>query len=197
MADDEQLKQLREGLDALAARNVLGREPRPIAYYPDGKPIVSDELLSATTKWALLLEQQDEDRIVGQTRTLYGEKLSTVWLGIDHNFFCIGPPLIFETMLFAPANRKADREWLVLTARGAMTPEKEAAYDERKKHTAKHYPHDQLQLRYATRRQAEDGHEKLKLQCLIPPRWRHFLLGRVCGDPLWLHHDEEVEEWWK
>jgi hypothetical protein len=28
-----------------------------------------------------------------------GIKVSTVWLGLDHNFFG-GPPLIFETMVF-------------------------------------------------------------------------------------------------
>lgn len=164
-----------------------GGEPRSNVYYPDGKPILSDELMPANLKWALLFEQRD--RIVGQTKTLYGEKLSTVWLGLDHNFFGIGPPLIFETMLFAPADCKADREYLKAITDDAMTPEKQVAYDKRKAYIEKHYPHDQLQLRYATRRQAEDTHNKLKLQCLIPPRWRHFILGRVGGDPRWLHYD--------
>lgn len=29
-------------------------------------------------------------------------QVSTVWLGIDHNFSRTGPPVIFETMLFGP-----------------------------------------------------------------------------------------------
>lgn len=29
-------------------------------------------------------------------------QISTVWLGIDHNFSRTGPPVIFETMLFGP-----------------------------------------------------------------------------------------------
>jgi hypothetical protein len=40
-------------------------------------------------------------RVVAQDR-LRGWLVSTVWLGLDHNFFGQGPPLIFETMVFAP-----------------------------------------------------------------------------------------------
>jgi hypothetical protein len=61
-------------------------------------------------------------------------------------------------------------------------------------HIAKHYPHDQLQLRYATRAEAEDSHQKLKLQCLIPPRWRHFLLWTIGQDRTWRHYEDEDEE---
>lgn len=168
---------------------LLGRAPRPDKYYPDGKPILSDELLPAEIKWAMLFEDT-ASRIVGQTRTLYGEKLSTVWLGIDHNFFSTGPPLIFETMLFAPQDEKLTRDRAMSIGK-PLSPEKERAYAEQRAHIEKYYPHDQLQLRYSTRREAEDSHEKLKLQCLIPPRWRHFLLGRVMGDPIWLHYGKE------
>lgn len=48
--------------------------------------------------WARDMENLDL-RIVRQDRSLYGEKLSTVWLGLDHSFG-FGPPLIFETMAF-------------------------------------------------------------------------------------------------
>jgi hypothetical protein len=67
--------------------------------------------------------------------------------------------------------------------------DEEAAHNHRRAYIKKHYPHDQLQLRYATRAEAEAKHNKLKLQCLIPPRWRHFLLGRVCCDPTWLDYE--------
>jgi hypothetical protein len=176
----------------------VGPQPtRPDKYYPDGKPILDDELMPATLKWAMLFEQRDGNRIVGQTRTLYGEKLSTVWLGLDHNWSHSGPPLIFESMLFAPKDKKkAMLRYVLAVAAKEVTLDEEAAYNHRKAYLAKHYPHDQLQLRYSTRREAEDSHERLRLQCLIPPRWRHFILGRICGDSTWLDYDEEVTKWW-
>ena len=39
--------------------------------------------------------------------------ISTVWLGLDHNYFQNGPPLIFETMVFA--NPETDEEGYGLT----------------------------------------------------------------------------------
>jgi len=200
VCEEEQLRALREGLEALESYvpfeglDSSGRSPRPDKYYPDGKPILTDELMPATLKWAILFEESAA-RIVGRSKTLYGERLSTVWLGIDHNFSRIGPPLIFETMLFAPADREAQRQYLRDYANGEMTPEKEAAHDAMKAELDRKYPHDQLQLRYATRHEAEDKHELLKLQCLIPPRWRRFLLGRVYGDPTWLDYDDDTD-WW-
>jgi hypothetical protein len=185
--------------DASVVWEQVGWQPtRPDKYYPDGKPILDDELMDATMKWALLFEQCDGNRIVGQTRTLYGEKLSTIWLGLDHSFGH-GPPLIFETILFAPPTdiKKARLAYVLALADGTATLEEQAAADIQKAYIEKHYPHDQLTLRYSTRREAEDSHERLKLQCLIPPRWRHFILGRICGDSTWLDYDEEVLEWWK
>jgi hypothetical protein len=196
MDDEELYAKLREGLEDLEANGIMGLRPKPDKYYPDGKPILSDELMPATMKWALLFETQGGERIVGQTTTPYGERLSTVWLGLDHNFSRTGPPLIFETMLFAPRDKEAQREYLKSFVGKGPSPEKEAAYDRDQKFIEKHFPHDQLQLRYATRREAEDSHEKLKLQCLIPPRWRHFLLGTVMGDSTWKHYDEEDDECW-
>lgn len=56
-------------------------------------PVPEPDLL----KWAAWFETAD--RIVFQTRL--GETLiSTVFLGIDHNFSDTGPPLLFETMIF-------------------------------------------------------------------------------------------------
>ena len=175
----------------------LGRSPRPDKYYPDGSPILDDELLPAFMKWAMLFEQRDGDRIVGQTKTLYGEKLSTVWLGLDHNFFSTGPPLIYETMLFAPDRDNVRRRTISALADAARggepDPEAEAEHKRFEAYIDKHYPHDQLQLRYATRREAQDSHERLKLQCLIPPRWRHFLLWTIGRITTWKHYDDEEE----
>ena len=49
------------------------------------------------------LEQvlKDPSRIIGSTH-LEEYLISTVFLGIDHNFFGSGPPLLFETMIFGP-----------------------------------------------------------------------------------------------
>ena len=35
-------------------------------------------------------------------------RVSTVFLGIDHNHFGQGPPLLFETMVFAPGDAELD-----------------------------------------------------------------------------------------
>jgi len=38
--------------------------------------------------------------------------VSTVWLGLDHSFSDDGPPLIFETMVFATDSRDPERDTL-------------------------------------------------------------------------------------
>lgn len=53
-------------------------------------------------EWA---EQQREDMRGSNTKHIAQETVddkwvSTVWLGLNHNWFDIGPPLIFETMVF-------------------------------------------------------------------------------------------------
>lgn len=125
---------------------------RPMYYNRDGTPIEGNE---ATLEWAKQFEDT-KSRTVRLTITPYGERLSTVWMGLDHSFTQTGPPIIFETMLFAP-----------------------------EKYIEKHYPHDQLQERYSTEAQARAGHRRLKLQCLIPPGWRRFILYTIFKDAIW------------
>lgn len=48
-------------------------------------------------QWAL---GRDDNRIA--LATIAGVRISTVWLGINHNFLRLGPPVIFETMTFGP-----------------------------------------------------------------------------------------------
>ena len=63
-----------------------------IGYYDrDGRPLTSKE-------WGAMLERQDKRR-VAETTLPDGKWVSTVWLGLDHNFGG-GPPLIFETKVF-------------------------------------------------------------------------------------------------
>ena len=49
-------------------------------------------------EWAKLLEDK-EYKIIQQDTLANGKWVSTVWLGLDHNFSG-GEPLIFETMVF-------------------------------------------------------------------------------------------------
>jgi hypothetical protein len=155
---------------------------RPMYFHRDGTPIVSDDLLPDFMQWALLFEE-GKDRIVAQTETLYGEKLSTVFLGMDHSFGC-GPPLIFETMLFAPKRGEGHQDAMKLLTL-TMDDDEKREYKLHEQYVAKHFPHDQLQLRYHTEIEARDTHDQLRLHCLIPPRWRHFLLGTVGGYQMW------------
>ena len=62
-------------------------------YRRDGTPYEEQDVLV----WARDFEKAD--RVVAQTATSGGD-ISTVWLGLDHNWFGVGPPLIFETMVF-------------------------------------------------------------------------------------------------
>lgn len=60
-------------------------------YDRDGEEITMDE-------WANLFEN-DEYKIV-KKQTMFGNEVSTVWLGSDHGFGMAGKPIIFETMIF-------------------------------------------------------------------------------------------------
>ena len=56
--------------------------------------------------------------------------VSTVWLGLNHRVFGLGPPIIFETMVFYRGKDKVERPWL-----------------------------DEYMQRYATKEEALAGHE--------------------------------------
>lgn len=61
-------------------------------YDRKGRPISVEE-------YGELTRQQDY-KILKQTHLDSGIWISTVWLGLDHNYGDQGPPLIFETMVF-------------------------------------------------------------------------------------------------
>jgi hypothetical protein len=61
-------------------------------YDFDGNPIDMWE-------WARLFEMSGMDRVVARTRIDEDCDVSTVWLGINHQWFD-GPPLIYETLVF-------------------------------------------------------------------------------------------------
>jgi hypothetical protein len=62
-------------------------------FLKDKKPVGTQDI----KKWGECFHS--EDRIVGKTE-IGNVEVSTVFLGIDHNFLKVGPPLLFETMIF-------------------------------------------------------------------------------------------------
>ena len=186
MDEREKVRDVMEELRGTFAALDLDLDTVPKYYRRDGSIIVDTPEKSATIQWAEMFENS-KGRLVAVDKTIYGERLSTVFLGLDHNFSMIRghTPILFETMLFAPRSeeeRKARREQIASTDLLNMSKWKESDEEKRIK---KNYPHDNLQLRYATEREAKDRHEELKLQCLIPPRWRRFLLYTIGEDETW------------
>ena len=58
-----------------------------------------------TLEWARTFEQQSRhvaESFIGDVR------VSTTFLGLDHNFFGDGPPLLFETMIFGADGKPWD-----------------------------------------------------------------------------------------
>ena len=51
-------------------------------------------------EWAEWSEKDRENKRVALTKVDEHTEVSTVFLGLDHNFSESGPPLIFETMVF-------------------------------------------------------------------------------------------------
>ena len=68
---------------------------RPQYYRLDGRVAVPCEMM----EWALMFRDIGQRR-VAHTTLPNGYRISTVFLGLDHNFFDDGPPLIFESMTF-------------------------------------------------------------------------------------------------
>lgn len=82
---------------------------RPMYYSPDGEPLTMPQ-------WSELMWQRHEEAringeipreswwcrktFIGDMDTPGGTEISTVWLGLDHNYMLTGPPLIWETMIF-------------------------------------------------------------------------------------------------
>jgi hypothetical protein len=67
-------------------------------YDRQGNPMTLMEFADAMES-ASDAKKKGNGRHVGYTET-NDHLVSTVWLGVDHNFDVDGPPLIFETMIF-------------------------------------------------------------------------------------------------
>ncbi len=94
-----------------------------------GDPVPCDNVL----EWAVWFGQNDHARVVARTELPSGCVVSTVFLGVDHNFRD-GDPVLWETMMFGgnydlACDRYRSRkdaivghEMWVLVAEGKMTP---------------------------------------------------------------------------
>lgn len=59
-----------------------------------GEPVVEHDVLV----WGRWFQDNDAARVIGKTQ-IGGARVSTVFLGLDHNF-THGAPVLFETMVF-------------------------------------------------------------------------------------------------
>lgn len=82
----------------------------PLYYDVDGKPYpgsLNEQLFA----WADDFEKRkDGFGIIGQETLWTGIFVSTLWLGLDHNYFDDGPPLIYESMAFTGDKEELDQE---------------------------------------------------------------------------------------
>src|SRR5216684_8998165 len=60
----------------------------------EGQPTPADVRV-----WAQWMEDCGEERLVNRT-SIGSVGVSTVFLGLDHNFSKAGPPILYETMVF-------------------------------------------------------------------------------------------------
>lgn len=60
-----------------------------------GRIIVPERDVVTWSKW-----MEKGDRRVANDLVAPGVEVSTVFLGLDHNYFDKGPPILFETMVF-------------------------------------------------------------------------------------------------
>lgn len=90
---------------------------RHLYYDRQGQPITLHE-------WAAKMNDDAYKRVA--ITECAGVMVSTVWLGLDHSFGSTGPPVIFETMVFASENAPEalaasdGEEWRYATEAEAM-----------------------------------------------------------------------------
>ena len=58
-------------------------------------------------EWVKWFDNDPQKKVVKQTTLDDGRWVSTVFLGLDHNYSDDGPPILFETMIF-PGESKAE-----------------------------------------------------------------------------------------
>jgi hypothetical protein len=61
-------------------------------------------------KWAVWMSDVERRQIA--VDEIDGYRISTVFMGIDHDFLHQGDPLLFETMVFPPTNRGWEESYM-------------------------------------------------------------------------------------
>ena len=79
----------------MKTRNSAHRLGRGYYILDANRAVVPVEDLTEWAEW-----WGKDDRIVGHTQVSNEVRVSTVFIGIDHRFSGMGPPLLFETMVF-------------------------------------------------------------------------------------------------
>lgn len=62
-------------------------------------------------EWARVFEAGIGNRHVAMDSIGQNLSVSTVWLGLNQNWTRVGPPLIFETMVFTNESEELPEEW--------------------------------------------------------------------------------------
>lgn len=88
--------------DAFDPLNRMGR----YILDADGNPVPEPDLFA----WGRWLETAD--RHVADDYLAHGHRVSTVFLGLDHNHSRRGPPILYETMVFNDYGN-LDADWAV------------------------------------------------------------------------------------
>lgn len=82
--------------------------PRYWVLDTDGRTPVGTQNLEA---WALLQASQGEKHVGWDFDNEKSITVSTVFLGIDHNYGPEGPPILFETMIFGGPHNNYQRRY--------------------------------------------------------------------------------------
>lgn len=78
-------------------------------------PVICEDLI----EWGLWLEKNRERRRVGDD-DVGDYHISTIFLGLDHNYDNKGLPILFETMVFLSSLKVVNTRGPTLPARGAL-----------------------------------------------------------------------------
>jgi hypothetical protein len=162
-------------------------------FYRQGRPITMDQWVELRREGDYyLVGNLTEDREDG-TRI----EISTVWLGLDHQFG-VGPPLIFETMIFITTeNSRAESKWMREHLPRRLMQIKDSSLPAHPYHPLTipewpeypgpkdpEHPYHQLQWRWISEEQAKKGHE------LIVQAFREDKDPRVVIDE-WLNEERK------
>lgn len=107
---------------------VLGSSPK--YYRRDGSPI------STVLEWA---KEFEKNRAVEHHSSIWGDEISTVFMGLDQGFSMTGPPLVYETMVFRKPSRKyLEKQVIKIGRRGPQCFCERTTTEEEARHVHEH-----------------------------------------------------------